>query len=93
MSYIQVSFLIKPFEEYISDVLASELGEIGFDSFIASEQGLDAFVLETAFDESKLRNLMADFPFAIYYHLIEEEVVVLAVVHTGRDSNRWKSRI
>jgi len=63
MNYIEVNFSIEPFEEYISDVLASQLGEIGFDSFVPTAEGLDAYIIETTFDESKLKNLLADFPF------------------------------
>lgn len=63
MNYFEINFYILPFEEYICDVLASELGEIGFDSFVSTEVGLDAYALETAFDETKLKNLLSDFPF------------------------------
>ena len=63
MNYFEINFSITPYEEYISDVLASELGEIGFDSFVSTEVGLDAYALESAFDEAKLKNLLADFPF------------------------------
>jgi len=63
MDYIEVNFIIEPFEEYISDVLASELGEIGFDSFVPSEVGMDAYILQSKFDESELKNLLSDFPF------------------------------
>ena len=63
MNYFEINFFINPFEEYISDVLISELGEIGFDSFVSTETGLDAYALETAFDEAKLKNLLSDFPF------------------------------
>jgi len=63
MNYFEINFIIEPFEEYISDVLISELGEIGFDSFVSTEVGVDAYALETAFDEAKLKTLLADFPF------------------------------
>jgi len=63
MDYIEVNFSIEPFEEYISDVLASELGEIGFDSFVPAESGLIAYVPSLLFDESKIENLLATFPF------------------------------
>jgi ribosomal protein L11 methyltransferase len=63
MNYFEINFHITPFEEYISDVLASELGEIGFDSFVSTEVGLDAYALEMAFDETKLKNLLDNFPF------------------------------
>lgn len=63
MNYTQVTFFIEPAEEYITDVLAAELGEIGFDSFVSTESGLEAYIFETAFDESKLKQLLSDFPF------------------------------
>ena len=63
MNYFEINFIITPFEEYISDVLASELGEIGFDSFVTTELGLDAYALENAYDEAKLKNLLDNFPF------------------------------
>ena len=63
MDYIEVNFIIEPFEEYISDVLASELGEIGFDSFVPNELGMTAYIIQSAFEESKLTNLLSDFPF------------------------------
>src|ERR1035437_859671 len=63
MDYIEVNFIIEPFEEYISDVLASELGEIGFDSFVPSEVGMDAYILQLKFNELELKSILSDFPF------------------------------
>jgi ribosomal protein L11 methyltransferase len=63
MDYIEIKFSIEPYEEFISDVLASELGEIGFDSFVPSKEGLAAYISKDAFDESDLKNLMTEFPF------------------------------
>lgn len=65
MNYLEVHFYIEPYEEYISDVLTAELGEIGFDSFSQTEESLDAYILESSFDESKLKSLLADFPFEV----------------------------
>jgi len=63
MNYIEVHFFIEPYEEYISDVLAQELGEIGFESFVPTEESLDAYISESLFDESKLKTLLTEFPF------------------------------
>lgn len=63
MNYFEVHFNILPNEDYISDVLAAELGEIGFDSFLPSDEGLDAYVMESSFDEAKVKDLLSDFPF------------------------------
>ena len=63
MNYFEIRFFIEPFEEYISDVLAQELGELGFDSFATTEQTLDAYIPENSFDEVKLKALLDEFPF------------------------------
>jgi len=63
MNYLEVNFFIEPFEEYISDVLAEELGELGFESFVTTEELLAAYILENKFDENKVKELLADFPF------------------------------
>jgi len=63
MNYLEVHFSIEPYEEYISDVLAQELGEIGFDSFVPADGALDAYITENTFDEPALKSLLSDFPF------------------------------
>ncbi len=66
MNYTEVNFSIVPFEEYISDVLTSELGEIGFDSFMPSNNGLNAYILSNDFDEQILQNMLDNFPFEAF---------------------------
>ena len=44
MNFIQVDFCITPYEEYVADVLAAELGEMGFDTFVPTSDGLQAFI-------------------------------------------------
>jgi len=75
MDYIEVNFTIEPFEEYISDVLAAQLGEIGFDSFVATLEGLNAYIIKSAFEEQKLKELLEEFPFEaiINYKVIQVE--------------------
>jgi ribosomal protein L11 methyltransferase len=63
MNYLEIHFFIEPYEEYIADVLMAELGEIGFDSFVKSEESVNAYIHESNFDEVKLKDLLADFPF------------------------------
>ena len=64
MNYIEITLSIQPFEEYIADILASELGEIGFDSFVPTENGLIAYAQESDFDKQKLENLIHNFALA-----------------------------
>lgn len=64
MKYYQVNFRYQsPVEkEIIADILAAELGEIGFESFSESETGLDAFIPEKQYAEEKLQEKLAAFP-------------------------------
>ncbi len=75
MDYIEVNFTIEPFEEYISDVLAAQLGEIGFDSFVSTLEGLNGYIIKSAFKEDKLKELLEEFPFEaiINYKVIQVE--------------------
>ena len=75
MNYLEAIFLIEPYEEYISDVLAEELGELGFESFVTTEESLAAYIPENKFDENKVKELLADFPFeaSINYKLNQIE--------------------
>lgn len=38
------------------------------------------------------RALVRRFPYAIYFHAMSNEVVVLAVIHGRRDPQHWESR-
>lgn len=77
MNFIQVNFIIEPFEEYLSDVLASELGEIGFDSFLPTHNGLEAFIPANLYSEAKLKDLLSNFVFeaSIEYEVITVETI------------------
>ena len=72
MNFIQVNFSFEPFEEFMADILAAELAEIGFDSFVPGENGMQAFIPENKFDESSLKQLIADYPIevAVSYEII-----------------------
>jgi ribosomal protein L11 methyltransferase len=62
MEYIEVNFQIQPFEEYVTDVLISELGEIGFNSFEPNEDGVNAYIIQTDFNEADLKKMLDNFP-------------------------------
>ena len=44
------------------DVLSALCGEIGFESFVECENGVQAYVQQSLFDETALKQLIADFP-------------------------------
>ena len=43
--------------------------------------------------ENVRRALVRRFPYAVYYRLEPDRIVVLAIVHTSRDSSVWLKRL
>ena len=44
MKYFEVTVTAQPCNETVTDVLAALLGEVGFESFVAGEEGLQAYI-------------------------------------------------
>lgn len=38
------------------------------------------------------RAVLRRFPYAVYFQVLPEEVVILAVIHSQRHARRWRSR-
>lgn len=62
MNYFELCFKINPPEGWINDLFAAALGEIGFESFVETGNGLIAYINEELFDEKKIDDLIKDFP-------------------------------
>lgn len=64
MNYYELRFTYQsPIEtEILNDVLAAELGEIGFESFTQDEQGLQGYIADQLYDEAVLKETLAAFP-------------------------------
>jgi ribosomal protein L11 methyltransferase len=58
MDYFELSLSV---EADYSEILMAELAEIGFDSFIETDEGLQAYVLESDFQERSLKELMENY--------------------------------
>lgn len=75
MDYYKVEIRITPFEEWLRDVLASQLAETGFESFVETEDGLEAFVPVPQFNEGELEFVLGafqdDFSFVVQKELIK----------------------
>lgn len=73
MNYIEVKFSAKSEESYIFDLLASYLGEIGFESFEEINDGILAYIDDKLFDEELMEQLVKNFPYAndIQYKIAE----------------------
>lgn len=62
MNYIEVNFTCNPNNETVRDILSAMLAEIGFESFIESEQGIAGYIPEGMFEDNSINNVLSDFP-------------------------------
>ncbi len=64
MNYYELKFTYNsPIDKsIINDVLAAELGEIGFESFVENEDGILAYISEQLYDETALAGKLKEFP-------------------------------
>jgi ribosomal protein L11 methyltransferase len=61
MDYYKITIEITPFEEWLRDVLVAQLGEIGFDSFLETETGTEAFIQVSNFKEADMEFVLDSF--------------------------------
>jgi ribosomal protein L11 methyltransferase len=58
MKYLKVTFRTQPCNEPVNDVLSALSAEIGFESFMDAEGGIDAYIQEKLFDEEALKEMI-----------------------------------
>ena len=76
MKYFEVTFTTSPCNETVSDVVSALAGDIGFESFVEWENGVQAYVQQSLFDEEALKAMVAEFPLpdtTISYEIKEAE--------------------
>ena len=76
MKYFEVTFTTSPCNETVNDVVSALAGEIGFESFVEWENGVQAYIQQSLFDEEALKSMVAEFPLPdtkIEYTLVEAE--------------------
>ncbi|WP_319512607.1 50S ribosomal protein L11 methyltransferase [uncultured Draconibacterium sp.] len=61
MDYQKITIQITPFQEWLRDVLNAQLAEIGFDSFVETENGFEAFIPANTFSEENLNTVLETF--------------------------------
>ncbi|MDR0799250.1 MAG: 50S ribosomal protein L11 methyltransferase, partial [Dysgonamonadaceae bacterium] len=62
MNYYELKLSILPNTEINRDVLSAVLADAGFESFVESERGLDAYISGKNYDEEKLAETLANLP-------------------------------
>ena len=76
MKYFEVTFTTSPCNETVNDVVSALAGEIGFESFVEWENGVQAYIQQSLFDEEALKSMVADFPLpdtTIEYTVVDAE--------------------
>ena len=64
MDYVKVTFRTEDVEEWANDLLASMLGEVGFESFEETSRGIIGYCPAPAFDEAAMKQIVAELPIA-----------------------------
>lgn len=76
MNYLEIKIDIDPVI-MARDIVVAELGEIGFESFVESEEGVDAYIQESLFNEELMKNLSCfnhtDFKVTYIKNFIKEQ--------------------
>ena len=62
MKYYEVNFTIEPYIEAYADVLSASLAEIGFESFVPSDNGITAYIQQNLLDAEQLDLTLEEFP-------------------------------
>ena len=62
MKYFEVTFTTQPCNETVNDIVSALAGEIGFESFVEWEEGVQAYIQQSLFDEEALAQMVANFP-------------------------------
>ncbi|MCY7357047.1 MAG: 50S ribosomal protein L11 methyltransferase [Rudanella sp.] len=58
MNYTELTLTLAP--DY-ADILIAELAELGFESFVETDEGLNAYIMEPDFDEGAVRDVIAKY--------------------------------
>ena len=62
MKYFEVTFTTQPCNETTNDVVSALAGEIGFESFVEWENGVQAYIQQNLFDKEALKEMVNEFP-------------------------------
>ena len=61
MNYIKVNYTLEPNITEASEVLMAQLGDLGFESFVETEKGFEAYIPENNFSPDLLKDLFIPF--------------------------------
>ena len=59
MNYIELSFVLLD-KDFISDIVVAKLNEIEFESYVVTEDGVNAYIQEKFYNKDKLNLVLSD---------------------------------
>ena len=62
MKYLEVTFTTHPCNETVNDVVSALAGDIGFESFVECEGGIQAYIQQALFNKAVLDEMISEFP-------------------------------
>lgn len=60
MDTFKISFVIEPYESWVAELLMTNLAETGYDSFVETETGLEAYISSGKFDRTTLESCLSE---------------------------------
>ena len=75
MNYLEFQFSVSPNNEIIADILSAMLGEIGFESFVSTDKGIDAYIQTSLYDENNVKEVIENFPMEASISFTSNEVI------------------
>lgn len=75
MQYLYADIVISPYSEDAADCLSAMLGEVGFDTFEPTDEGIKAYIQKNLFNEVQLHTVLDNFffPVKLTYDVCELE--------------------
>ncbi|WP_167609084.1 50S ribosomal protein L11 methyltransferase [Maribellus sediminis] len=61
MEYKKLTIVISPFQEWLRDIITSQLANIGFDSFVDHNNGVDAYIPANLYHKGELNAVLDEF--------------------------------
>lgn len=62
MNTIRLTAIITPYEQWVIDIMMAELADAGFDTFVETETGFEAYIPENLFEQSAVDQIGAEVP-------------------------------
>ena len=85
MNYMEYRFLVYPNEEFVKDILAGLLVDIGFESFVQTEQGLSAYILSGNVDKIMLDEVISSFSSDYEGFCVEYQINEIASINWNEE--------